>query len=145
MHRRQDCSPETNLNDIRGPFTGLMSTFFSSILSWLLYPCDCVLANEESFTSIIHGHFVMKSLFLFNYTSCNCHRDERILLSGTGASPNCNPWGVPEFGITLLSTFIAAVFVACSLTASFFCFDFNPLSQSVGASCTGRVLRLIYI
>ncbi len=35
--------------------TGLVSTFFASILGWLLYPCDCIFANEESFTSIIHG------------------------------------------------------------------------------------------
>ncbi len=63
------------------------------------------------------------------------------LTAGTPGS--CNPWGVPEFGVTLLSIVIAALFVAFSLTATFLTFDVNPLSQAVGASCTGRVWQSI--
>ena len=32
-----------------------MSTFFTSMLGWLLFPIDCVLAGSQTFSALIHG------------------------------------------------------------------------------------------
>ena len=78
-----------------------MTTFFTSMLSWLLYPADCLGASGQSFT---------------------------IYVSGSEA--NCAPFSAPAVAATLPSILVATVFVVFSLTTTFLQFEVNPLSQA---------------
>eukprot|EP00291_Cryptomonas_curvata_P028560 CAMPEP_0172209152 /NCGR_PEP_ID=MMETSP1050-20130122/34929_1 /TAXON_ID=233186 /ORGANISM="Cryptomonas curvata, Strain CCAP979/52" /LENGTH=1033 /DNA_ID=CAMNT_0012888943 /DNA_START=216 /DNA_END=3314 /DNA_ORIENTATION=+ len=62
-----------------------------------------------------------------------------LQLKELGSGAPCAPWGMPEFGMTLFSITVASLFVSFALAATFLCFDVNPLSRAVRASCTGRV------
>mmetsp|Transcript_17439 Transcript_17439/g.48149 ORF Transcript_17439/g.48149 Transcript_17439/m.48149 type:complete len:1292 (-) Transcript_17439:986-4861(-) len=90
--------------------SGLVTTFFPSCLGWILFPADCGLDEGGFFSVLIHG-----------------------------PKTGCAPWGVPEFGLTLLSILISTVFIVASLVASYLLFEVNPMSQHVRAACTGRV------
>ena len=59
-----------------------------------------------------------------------------------GAGSPCSPWGVPEFGLTIVSIVVAFAFIVFSFVTTLLSIDVNPLSQAVGAVCIGRVCAL---
>jgi len=95
---------------LNGTIAGMYTVFYASCLGWILYPADCGVPETNYFSGLLHG------------PDCDCQ-----------------PWGIPEFGFTLLSILVAMIFILFSFASAFLCFEVNPLAQRVRASCTGRV------
>ena len=43
------------LDESPPPPAGLVTTFFASVLGWMLYPLDCAEAADQSFSALMHG------------------------------------------------------------------------------------------
>ena len=94
-----------------------VTTFLVTAIRWMLFPINCKNKSNQDPDTI------------------------STWLRSDNSVP-CTPWGSVEVAVTLLSLFLAAIFVLFSLIANLLSFEVSPISQVPGDAFTGRIEAL---